>query len=119
MSISTNRPDVILDFDRLMSNCHNNLDIARELIEHLLDKSGPKWIGAMHKAAEADDSRALRETCHAMKGSAATIFAWRISNLGLKYEEMAKQGLNAEVIGDLKNLEREFDALRNWAADHI
>ncbi len=113
------RPDIILDLGRLRVNCHNNPAIIKELINHLLDKSGPKWLAGIRKAAATADSIAMEETCHSMKGSAATIFAWRISNLGLKYEKMARQGQIKEIIKDLPDLEEKFEELRKWARENI
>jgi len=36
------RPDIILDLDRLKKNCNNKLDIVVELLNHYQQKSGPK-----------------------------------------------------------------------------
>jgi len=43
------RPDIIPDLDRLKSNCNDNPGIVVELLTHLYQKSGPKWIAAIEE----------------------------------------------------------------------
>lgn len=113
------RPDIMLDLERLKNNCHNNLDITKELLRHLLDKSGPKWIQAIESALAAGDAKALEETCHSMKGSSATVFAWRISNIGFDFELLAHNGQLDTIRDGLPKLLGEFEELRNWLTDNL
>jgi len=108
------RPDIVLDLDRLKKNCNDNLTIIVELLNHLYQKSGPKWIGAIEEGIKSENSEEIREVCHGMKGASATVFAWRISNLALEFEYLARdgkiQGLSARM-GELKNA---FVELEEW-----
>ena len=108
------RPDVVLDLDRLKNNCNGNLAIITELLTHLLQKSGPKWIAALREGIKADNSEALREVCHGMKGASATVFAWRISNLALELEHLARDGKVQRLSDRMVDLQAAFDELAAW-----
>lgn len=108
------RTDTILDLEHLKANCHGNMDIVVELLQHLYQKSGPKWIAAMETGIRLEDSEEIREVCHGMKGACATVFAWRISNLALEFELLAREGKILELndrVGELKNA---FIELEKW-----
>ena len=115
---TTERPDIILDLDRLKNNCNGNIDIVAELLAHLHQKSGPKWIAALQDGIKAGDSEMVREVCHGMKGAAATVFAWRISNLALEFEILARDGELAKVNKRLAELLGAFDELAAWVKNH-
>ncbi len=108
------RPDVVLDLERLKKNCNGNLAIIAELLTHLHQKSGPKWIAALKEGIKADNSETLREVCHGMKGASATIFAWRISNLALELEHLARDGEVKQLSDRLVDLQAAFDELTAW-----
>lgn len=111
---SDERPDVVLDLKRLTKNCNGNINIVRELLAHLHQKSGPKWINGLYEAVANDDAEKLCEICHGMKGASATVFAWRISNVALQLEYLARDG-EVHRLGDhLKDLEAAFDELLQW-----
>ena len=108
------RPDIILDLDRLKKNCNGNLDIVVELLNHLHQKSGPKWIAAIEKGIKSGNGEEVREVCHGMKGASATIFAWRISNLALEFEYLARDGAIQELSKRMPELTNAFDELAEW-----
>ncbi len=108
------RPDVVLDLDRLKNNCNGNLAIIAELLNHLQQKSGPKWIAALQEGIKADNNEALREVCHGMKGASATVFAWRISNLALELENLARDGEVQRLSDRMVDLQAAFDELAAW-----
>lgn len=108
------RPDVILDLDRLKNNCNGNIDIVKELLAHLCQQSRPKWFAGLRDAIMAGDSEELREICHGMKGASATIFAWRISNLALEFEILAHHGEVEQLRGRMPELQAVFDELESW-----
>jgi len=115
---NTKRPDIVLDLERLKNNCSNNLAIVTELLNHLHEKSRPKWLAALKKGIEADDSEALREVCHGMKGASATVFAWRISNIALELEHLARDGEVQKLSERLAGLQAAFDELVEWRKNH-
>ncbi len=108
------RPDVVLDLERLKKNCNGNLAIIAELLTHLQQKSWPKWIAALEEGIKSDNSEALREVCHGMKGASATVFAWRISNLALELEHLARDGDVKGVSDRMVDLQAAFDELAAW-----
>ncbi len=108
------RPDIILDLDRLKNNCNDNPDIVIELLNHLHQKSGPKWIAAIEEGVKSGNSEEIREVCHGMKGASATVFAWRISNLALEFEYLARDGAVQELSNRMSELINAFDELAKW-----
>jgi HPt (histidine-containing phosphotransfer) domain-containing protein len=111
---SQERPDIILDLDRLKNNCSNNLDIVVELLNHLHQKSGPKWIAAIEEGIKSGNSDEVRDVCHGMKGASATIFAWRISNLALEFEYLARDGKLQKLGTRIPELKEVFTELKEW-----
>ncbi len=109
--------EVTLDLERLKKNCNGNTAIVRELVAHLRDKSGPKWIAALQQASDAGNAEELREICHGMKGASATIFAWKISNLALEFEHLARDGELTELKGRMGEMLNVFDELTGWIKD--
>ncbi len=110
--VGNDRPDVILDLERLKNNCSGNMEIVVELLRHLYQKSGPRWFSALEEGLLAENSEELREVCHAMKGASATVFAWRISNMALEFEHLARDENIQEMsnrMGELKNSFLEFE----------
>ncbi len=108
------RPDIILDLDRLRNNCNGNYGIVRELLAHLHQISGPKWIANLMREIDAGNSEALLEICHGMKGACATIFAWRISNLAFEFECLARDGKVEQLKCRMPELQAVFDEFELW-----
>lgn len=115
---TTDRPDIVLDLDRLKNNCNGNIAIVTELLDHLHKKSGPKWITALKEGINAGDSEMVREVCHGMKGATATVFAWRLSNLALEFEYLARDGELGKVNERIPELQGAFDSLAAWVKKH-
>lgn len=115
---SQERPDIILDLDRIKNNCSNNLDIVVELLNHLHQKSGPKWIAAIEEGIKSGNSDEVRDVCHGMKGASATIFAWRISNLALEFEYLARDGKLQKLGTRIPELKEVFTELEEWVKKH-
>jgi HPt (histidine-containing phosphotransfer) domain-containing protein len=113
------RPNVIIDLGRLKDNCNGNTEFVRELLVHLHQKSGPKWIAALKDAIISGNSEELREICHGMKGASATVFAWRISNLALEFEYLARDGEVERLSCRMAELQGAFDELALWIKDHL
>ncbi|MEN8199454.1 MAG: Hpt domain-containing protein [Thermodesulfobacteriota bacterium] len=108
------RPDVILDLNRLKMNCNGRSEVVNELLNHLQERSGPKWMAALNEGLQAADSEMLREISHGMKGASATVFAWRISNLALEFEQLARDGKVDVLKGRMGELKQAFDELKQW-----
>ncbi len=104
----TDRPDIVLDIERLTVNCNGNQEIMTELLQHLCQKSCPKWILGIEKGIQNKDSEAIREVCHGMKGACATIFAWRLSNIALEFEYLARDGDMLSIHNRMSELRQRF-----------
>lgn len=115
----TRYPDVVLDISRLRENCSGNVAIVSELLRHLCKVSGPKWIKALEQGIISEDSEGLREVCHGMKGACVTIFAWRLSNIALELEHLARDGDIAALAGRMQELKAAFTEIEEWAMENI
>ncbi len=113
------RPDIILDLERLKTNCHGNHDIIAELLDHLSQKSAPKWMASLEEGVQSGDSEGLQGVCHAMKGAAATVFAWRISNIALELEPLAHAGEIESLRRRIADLQEAFTELEQWKVDNL
>ncbi len=114
-----NRPDIIVDLERLKTNCHGRLDIVVELLDHLLQKSAPRWTSSLEKGLQTGDIEYLQGVCHAMKGAAATVFSWHISNIALEFERLAHDGELEHLKERLPELQQAFAELDQWKTDNL
>ena len=110
----TDRPDIVLDIQRLTKNCNGKREIMVSLLRHLCQASGPKWIVALEKGIQDGDSERLREICHGMKGACATVFAWRLSNLALEFEYLARDKNIAALANRLDELPQRIVEIEDW-----
>lgn len=113
------RPNIILDLGRLRKNCNGRSELVNGLLTHLQEKSGPKWMAGLNEGLQTGDSEMLWEISHAMKGASATVFAWRISNLALEFEYLARDGQVDELRGRMGELEQAFSELREWISANM
>ena len=116
---SAERPDVVLDLERLKTNCHGRLDIVAELLDHLLGESAPRWTSSLEEGLQAGDSDYLEGVCHAIKGAAATVFSWNISNLAMEFEQLAHDGELERLKSRLPELQEAFAELDQWRKDNL
>lgn len=114
----TGRPDVVLDVQRLTKNCNGNRKIVVELLIHLCQVSGPKWITALEKGIQDGDSERLQGICHGMKGACATVFAWRLSNLAFEFEYLARDKDIVLLTSRLGELRQGIVAIENWLREN-
>ncbi len=115
----TGRPDIVMDIKRLTENCNNNTEIVTELLRHLCEVSGPKWVQALEEGIQNADSKGLQETCHGMKGACVTVFAWRLSNLAFELEYLARDGDIATFAGRMGEMKQAFAEMEGWVATNL
>ena len=115
----TDRPDIVLDLQRLKENCNGNIEIVTELLGHLCKVSGPKWMQALNEGISQGDSERLRETCHGMKGACVTVFAWRLSNLAFEFEYLARDGDVTILASRMTEMRQAFTEMENWIAENL
>lgn len=86
-------------------------DIGEELIDLFLE-AAPKYLAAMSRALSEEDTAALEDCAHKLRGSSATIGAMRLSQLAGQLEEASCAG-SVNMAGDLvKKAEAELVELR-------
>ena len=110
----TDRPDIVLEIQRLTKNCNGKREIMVMLLRHLCQVSGPKWIAALEKGIQDGDSEKLQEICHGMKGACATVFAWRLSNLALEFECLARDKDIVVLANRLGELQQRIVEIEDW-----
>jgi len=115
----TDRPDIVLDLKRLTENCNGNEEIVAELLGHLCEVSGPKWIRALEEGIHNADSDGLRDICHGMKGACVTVFAWRLSNLAFELEYLARDGDISTFAGRMNEIREALAEMKGWISANL
>ncbi|MEW6429584.1 MAG: response regulator [Thermodesulfobacteriota bacterium] len=105
-----------LDHDAfLVRNCRGNRKLAREMIEHLLRESGPKWLAETSTAIAGNDFEHLRAVCHTMAGAAGILCAAELGEAAKALGTMAREKRRGELGEGLARLEAAFARIRDWA----
>ena len=115
----TDRPDIVLDLQRLTANCNGNIEIVTELLRHLCQVSGPKWMEALKEGISQGDGDGLREICHGMKGACVTVFAWRLSNLAFEFEYLARDKDVDTLASRMGEMQQAFTEMEDWIAENL
>jgi len=106
----------IIDFDTfLVKNCQNNHTLAKEMIAHLLNDSGPLWIQELSKAIDTADTANIRVLCHSIIGTSGVLCAWQLRDAAEKLRQMAKENQQQEYKRCLKELKMVLTRIGEWA----
>lgn len=113
---STKKSSDFFDYETfLYDNCNGKMELARKLLAHLLNISGPQWLAEAKAAVDAGDEMRLRKVCHSLRGTAATVCAFSFSEAGARLGKLAKEGRMNETPRALDDLYKEFDRISQWA----
>lgn len=100
-----------IDLDALLQRCLGNLDLAERAIEAFLDDF-PTSHSNLEQAIELDDSEAVSQLAHRMKGAARNVGAESLAGLLESMESLSAEGdreqkreLAATIADELKRLE--------------
>ncbi len=108
--------NVLLNVDELLDRAFGDRMLARDMANMFID-SAPIYLESIRKALAADNSAALAESAHKLKGSAATIALLSLSAAAFKIESLAEAGELESAGQRLPELEQQIeqgvDALRN------
>jgi len=105
-----------IDYDAfLYDSCNGKVELARKLLRHLLQVSGPQWLEEAEAAVKAGDETRLRKVCHSLKGTAATVCANAFAEAGAELGKLAREGRMSETHGGLEQLKKEFNRIVEWA----
>jgi len=105
-----------IDYEAFLhDSCNGKVELARKLLRHLLQVSGPQWLEEAEAAVAAGDETRLRKVCHSLKGTAATVCAHAFSEAGSELGKLAREGRMSETPQGLAQLKKEFDRIVEWA----
>jgi CheY-like chemotaxis protein/HPt (histidine-containing phosphotransfer) domain-containing protein len=105
-----------IDYDAfLYDRCNGKVELARKLLRHLLQVSGPQWLEEAEAAIMAGDEIRLRKVCHSLKGTAATVCANAFAEAGSELGQLAREGRMNETPKGLQQLKKEFNRIVDWA----
>jgi PAS domain S-box-containing protein len=105
-----------IDYDAfLYESCNGKVELARKLLRHLLQVSGPQWLKEAEAAVAAGDAARIRKVCHSLKGTAATVCAHAFSEAGAELGRLAREGRMNETPRGLEGLKKEFNRIVEWA----
>jgi HPt (histidine-containing phosphotransfer) domain-containing protein len=86
-------------------------DLLAELVEIFVEDASAR-LRALREALERSDAESLKQTAHALKGSAANLGARRMAHIAARIEKLTgDSGDLMEVAGLLEELQREFEGV--------
>jgi len=87
-------------------------DLLVELAE-MFDEDASTRLRALREALERGDAESLKQTAHALKGSAANLGARRMAHMAARIEELAGGSESLKGMTDLlEELQSEFKGVR-------
>lgn len=87
---------MILDREWLLKRYSGDTELANEIYEVFLQDVSSKQE-AVHQALKAQDQDRAVKSTHSVKGMAGTIGAWKVHELALQMEKLAREGSLNEV----------------------
>ena len=104
---------------------HEVLDALREMqgeevrlllaeLAEIFEEDASTRLRALREALERGDAESLKQTAHALKGSAANLGARRMAHMAARIEELTAGGSESlkEVADLVEELQREFEGVR-------
>ncbi len=85
-----NEEYVIFDYEPLLKDIDNDMEIMEEIVTVFLEDT-PPGIEQIKAGLEANDIEQVRKAAHKIKGSAANLGGMQFSHLGSRIEQEAKQ----------------------------
>jgi HPt (histidine-containing phosphotransfer) domain-containing protein len=81
-----------------------------DLVE-IFEEDASARLRALREALERGDTESLKQTAHALKGSAANLGASRMAHIAARIEELGGSGDLTEVADLLEVLQSEFEGV--------
>ena len=114
----TTPPSRLFDRDRTLTLCNDDPDLAREIVDLLLETAA-ELMARLEDALASADAEAFERQAHALKGAAANVGSQRIEALARRLMELGADrelgeapALLAELGEDLGRLEGELATFR-------
>ncbi len=83
--------DEFFDEEHLLANCLGDRALAARLVAIFLGRR-EEWTAGLQEAAAANDDKALRFLCHAIKGGSATLFAGPLQTAATELGTLIREG---------------------------
>jgi HPt (histidine-containing phosphotransfer) domain-containing protein len=103
-----------IDLRNILSVCREgdtlNAPLLREMLGYFVDENRRRMT-ALARAVDADDRRALRDTAHSIRGSAAMLGAGRLHDLAWGLELDADDSDRDTLAVSVKTLRLEFETV--------
>jgi HPt (histidine-containing phosphotransfer) domain-containing protein len=103
-----------IDLRNILSVCREgdtlNTPLLREMLGYFVDENRSR-IAALGRALEASDRRALRDTAHSIRGSAAMLGAGRLHDLAWGLELDADDSDLDTLAGSVRAVRLEFETV--------
>ncbi len=101
----------VLDMDALLGNTMGNIETARAVAEVFFERC-PEWLSDLRSRIADNDSEAVSETAHKLKGSLGGIQAMAAFQAALRLEICGKENNLTEAVEAMNILEQEIERLK-------
>jgi len=105
-----------MEFKRAIEEFEGDEGFVVEVLYGFLDKVRSQ-INSMRQCISNGDAEAVRRDAHSIKGGAANLTAYALSEIALELENIGKSGVLEQGAEVLKRLEEEFSRLKIYARD--
>lgn len=109
--------DQLFDVKQALHLAHNNVDLARDMFQMLLE-SLPKDLSAMREAWEEENFVQLGESAHRALGATRYSGVPTLQSLLEHIETSIKRQQHGELPQRMRELMHEFERLTAWACQH-
>ncbi len=109
--------DVVLDLPDVMERVQDDQELLLELLD-IFEKDFIEKRESITRFLKDNQSGAVRDLSHSMKGAAGNISAKAIFNTCAKMEQLAEKGNLAEVKNLLDSLDKQFLELQKYIVDY-
>jgi histidine phosphotransfer protein HptB len=105
---SSNEQTSVFDQQELLNRCLGNWELVDRILVKFLSRF-EEDLAEMNRAIAVADAEAIVRVAHRLKGSSATTAATRIRDGAAKIEDLAREGLLAQIPDRLQELRQEGD----------
>ncbi len=104
-------PEIVFDRAQMLTRFGGDEELMQSILDSFLEES-PELIGNINLAVTEKNAEALKEYCHALKGSSANVNAQVLENAARRLEETINGDNFEDLISMVSGIEAEFDNLR-------
>ncbi len=102
-----------LSMDELIATCQGSRELARQLIQSLVEEI-PKWVAEAERTVATKDLGGIRKICHLVRGTVSTLGASKLEEAASRLGQAAKSKEISRLPALLKHFQAEAESVRSW-----